>query len=81
MLLGWVGAQRDGTLLKYAELLAKHGYTTVRGVQPTGTAFSPFASSRRNFALGLLGYLQRRGLWPQRRLVLFAFSNGGWWLQ
>lgn len=36
VLLGWVGAQRDGALLKYADFLAEQGYTSVRSVQPTG---------------------------------------------
>lgn len=36
VLLGWVGAQRDGALLKYADFLAEQGYASVRSVQPTG---------------------------------------------
>ncbi|KAL4451602.1 hypothetical protein ABPG75_007264 [Micractinium tetrahymenae] len=77
VLLGWVGAQRDGALLKYADFLAEQGYSSVRSVQPTGTAFSPFERTRRSWALALLSYLQAQQLWPQRRLVLYAFSNGG----
>lgn len=76
VLMGWVGAQRDGALLKYAELLAAHGYSSVRSVQPTGTAFSPFAGGRRRWALAMLSFLEKQGLWPQRRLVFYAFSNG-----
>ena len=75
--MGWVGAQRDGALLKYAELLTQQGYTTVRSVQPTVIAFSPLAGGRRRWALALLQFLEQQGLWPQRRLVLYAFSNGG----
>ena len=75
--MGWVGAQRDGALLKYAELLAAHGYSSVRSVQPTATAFSPLASGRRRWALGMMAFLQQQALWPQRRLVFYAFSNGG----
>lgn len=77
VLMGWVGAQRDGALLKYAQLLAGHGYTTVRCVQPTAVAFSPLEGSRRRWALGLLRFLESAALWPQRRLVLYSFSNGG----
>ncbi|KAL4433428.1 hypothetical protein ABPG77_010281 [Micractinium sp. CCAP 211/92] len=77
VLLGWVGAQRDGALLKYADFLAEQGYASVRSVQPTGTAFSPFERPRRSWALALLSFLRARQLWPQRRLVLYAFSNGG----
>ncbi len=44
---------------------------------PTGTAFSPFERPRRSWALALLSFLRARQLWPQRRLVLYAFSNGG----
>lgn len=77
VLLGWVGAQRDGALLKYADFLAEQGYPSVRSVQPTGTAFSPFERARRSWALALLAYLRSQQLWPQRRLVLYAFSNGG----
>lgn len=75
--MGWVDASRDGALLKYAELLAAAGYVSVRSVQPTATAFSPFDRTRRAWALQLLAFLQQQQLWPQRRLVLYAFSNGG----
>ncbi|PRW20960.1 26S proteasome regulatory subunit [Chlorella sorokiniana] len=75
--MGWVGAQRDGALLKYAELLAARGYSSVRSVQPTSTAFSPFAGGRRRWALAMMAFLQQQALWPQRRLVFYAFSNGG----
>lgn len=77
VLMGWVGAQRDGALLKYAELLAAHGYSSVRSVQPTATAFSPLAGGRQRWALGMMAFLQQQALWPQRRLVFYAFSNGG----
>lgn len=76
MLLGWAGADRDKAVLKYAEVLAQRGYASVRSVQPLLTAFSPLASARRRWALALLRYLEEQHLWPQRRLVLFAFSNG-----
>lgn len=75
--MGWVGAERDGALLKYAQLLAEVGYASVRSVAPQAVLFSPLAGGRRRWALGLLRFLGARGLWPQRRLVLFAFSNGG----
>lgn len=75
--MGWVGAQRDGALLKYAEFLAQHGYPSVRSVQPTPVAFAPIALPRRRWALALLAFLQEHSLWPQRQLVLYAFSNGG----
>lgn len=75
--MGWVGAARDGPLLKYAELLAQHGYPSVRSVQPMATAFSPFDGPRRRWALSLLGFLEAQQLWPQHRLVLYSFSNGG----
>jgi hypothetical protein len=77
VLMGWVDASRDGALLKYAELLAGAGYASVRSVQPTATAFSAFDRARRGWALQLLAFLQEKQLWPQRRLVLYAFSNGG----
>lgn len=77
VLMGWVEAQRDGALLKYAELLAGAGYPSCRSVQPTATAFSPLDRTRRGWALALLRHLEAHGLWPQRRLVLYAFSNGG----
>lgn len=77
VLMGWVGATRDGALLKYAELLAKAGYSSCRSVQPTDVAFSPFDSTRRAWAVALLTYLKRQQLWPQRRIILYAFSNGG----
>ena len=76
MLLGWAAADRDKAVFKYAELLAQSGYASVRSVQPLFTAFSPFGLTRRRWALALLRYLEERQLWPQRRLVLFAFSNG-----
>lgn len=81
VLLGWAAADRDKAVLKYAELLAQRGYASVRSVQPLLTAFSPLALTRRRWALSLLSYLEQQRLWPQRRLVLFAFSNGegtGW---
>ncbi len=82
VLMGWVGAQRDGALLKYAELLAVHGYSSVRSVQPTATSFSPFPAGRRRWALAMMAFLDQQALWPQRRLVFYAFSNGerlvGW---
>lgn len=62
---------------KYAELLAELGYPTVRSVQPTSYLFSPVAAPRRRWALALLAFLEERRLCPGRRLVLFAFSNGG----
>ena len=77
VLLGWVGANRDSALLKYAELLARHGYPSVRSVQPTPVAISPFEAARRRWALALLGFLEQHSLWPQRQLVLYCFSNGG----
>lgn len=80
VLLGWAGAQRDGALLKYAEVLAGRGYASVRSVQPLLVAFSPLPWLRRNWALALLRYLEERQLWPQRRLVLYAFSNGACWM-
>ena len=77
VLLGWVGTDRDGPLLKYAELLAAHGYCSCRSVQPVGTAFSLLERPRRQWAQSLLAFLEEQRLWPQRRLVLYAFSNGG----
>ena len=75
--MGWVGAQRDGALLKYAEFLAEQGYPTLRSVQPTPVAFAPFDLPRRRWALAMLHCLEELGLWPQRQMVLFSFSNGG----
>lgn len=72
-----MGAQRDGPLLRYAQLLQQHGYTSVRSVMPLATAFSPLEGGRRRWALALLAFLQHRRLWPHRALVLYAFSNGG----
>ena len=75
--MGWVGAQRDGSLLKYAEFLAGQGYPTLRSVQPTPVAFAPLDLPRRRWALAMLRCLEGQGLWPQRQLVLYSFSNGG----
>ena len=75
--MGWVGAQRDGALLKYAEYLAEQGYPSVRSVQPTPIAFAPLDLPRRCWALAMLWSLEVAGLWPQRQLVLYSFSNGG----
>lgn len=58
-------------------MVAEEGYPSVRSTQPTAYLFSPVAAPRRRWARALLTFLQRQRLCPPRRLVLWAFSNGG----
>lgn len=77
VLLGWVNAQ-DRHLAKYSTELAAHGYSSVRAIQPTPTGFSAFQSSRDAWAQQLLARVAADH--PHKRVVLYAFSNGGAWV-
>ena len=64
-LLGWVGAQ-DKAMVKYAEMVAQHGYPSARSVQSMAGLFSPIARPRRQWALSLLHFLKDQQLSPPR---------------
>ncbi|KAL4451872.1 hypothetical protein ABPG75_007534 [Micractinium tetrahymenae] len=76
VVLGWYGAQ-DRHVAKYTSLLEKEGYPSVRGVLPGPAVFSPLPLPRRRFATTLLEYLAAVDPPGERRLVFYAFSNGG----
>lgn len=75
VVLGWYGCA-DKHLSKYASLLEKHGYPSLRGVLPGHAVFSPFAFPRRRWAARLLDAVAAVDPEGQRPVVLFAFSNG-----
>lgn len=56
MLLGWVNCS-DKYLRKYSEVLSELGYSSVRSIQPTLTAFSLSESPRRVWARNILELL------------------------
>jgi Eukaryotic protein of unknown function (DUF829) len=56
VLCGWVNSQ-DKYLAKYSTLLAAHGYSSLRTIQPTGTGFSLFEAGRRKWAANILSFV------------------------
>jgi dienelactone hydrolase len=75
-LMGWAGAG-DRALGKYAALLAARGFPTVRSALPLGRLFAPSEAPRRAWAAALADFLADAVGVPPRRVVLYAFSNGG----
>lgn len=75
VVLGWYGAQ-DRHVAKYASLLEKEGYPSVRGVLPGPAVFSPLPFLRRRFAAALLDFLVAVDPEGARKVVFYAFSNG-----
>lgn len=77
VVLGWYGSQ-DRHVAKYSDLLNKQGYAAVRAILPNAAVFSPIDRPRRRFAAHLLDFLD--SLSPtlgDRKIVFYAFSNGG----
>lgn len=56
VLAGWVNSQ-DRYLAKYSALLAEHGYSSLRTIQPTATGFAISEAGRRQWATDLLVFL------------------------
>ena len=59
VLMGWVNCEHK-YLAKYSELLSKHGYSSLRTIQPTFTGFSVAEAPRRLWASNILNYLLER---------------------
>lgn len=73
VIMGWAGS-KDRSLKHYANLFAST-CPTVRSSQPIANIFSPIERPRRQWAESMLSFIQSH--FPNRPLVLYAFSNGG----
>ncbi|KDD75403.1 DUF829 hypothetical protein [Helicosporidium sp. ATCC 50920] len=75
-LMGWAKAE-DKILGKYSDILAQHGFSSIRSTLELYDVLTLVGTGRKFHAISLLEFLKEQDILPQRKIILYAFSNGG----